>query len=416
MEKIGLGISDFKKLKEEQHFYCDKTLFIKQWWEMGSEAILIARPRRFGKTLTASMVRYFFEKTNDSQQRLFFDTAIWRSQEYHQLQGVYPVIFMSLRSLNNTTWEQLYENFTLVIMQEYQRHQEILPLLTKEDRDYFQKILGKKADYVEYTKSLYYLSKFLYYVHNQRVIIILDETDVPFSQAKVNEYYEQAKNFLGSWLTEGIKDNAYLERALLFAILPLINAQEIASLNMLSICTVISGEFDAFFGFTHKEIKKSLQLFGLTDQNEQFKQWYSGYRINKSIVASPWSLLSFIKSEGVLQAYWLATGPNKTAHYCAHYAQKFYPEDFNQLLMPAAIIKEVDSALVPLEIEANESVLWTILLLTGYITAKNILYKEASCYAELEIPNKELLLFFRTFLKDAPSTLLKKLENHIIEE
>lgn len=399
-KKIGLGVSDYKKLREENFFYCDKTLFIKEWWELGNEVNIITRPRRFGKSLNLSTLRYFFEKTDESNTHLFQDTAIWELEQFQQLQGSFPVIYLNLRSLNDPTWHDCFENFKLLLKNEYLRHRDIVYLtIDTTSKKYYQRILDGTADRIEYTKSLLMLIQFLSNAYQQRALVFMDETDVLFNDSVVHGYHYQSREFFGPWLTEALKDNRYLERAVLVGILPLVSPLAISSLNHVVSFTITENHFADKFGFTHQEIEAGLKFFDFSSTANVFKQWFNGYQLGSYHFASPWSFLSFIEFNGQLKPYWLATSPNKMAHRLMLYARKYLVQEFKSLLAQETITKEINPGLHEFDIESSEIAFWTLLLLTGYLTAESYFYGQSKKYAVLKIPNQELLLFFSSLFE-----------------
>ena len=308
---IGIGISDFKELVEEGYFYVDKTPLIEELSSTNGEVILITRPRRFGKTLNLSMLRYFYEKTEESNAHLFEHTAIWTKERCKALQGKYPVIFMSLKSCKGTSWDDVYSALIQCIVREFKRHFEVLsPHLSKHILADYTSILARTATTGLFEKSLQLLSRLLSEFHKQRVIVLIDEYDAPMHAAYTYGYYDEMMDFMQSFLSNALKDNSSLERGILTGILRAAKEGIFSGLNNLRVFTLLNEEFSDKFGFTETEVDILLAETKLKDKSLSIKERYNGYRCGNQTIYNPWSLLECIDHKGVTDQYWANTSDN----------------------------------------------------------------------------------------------------------
>ena len=278
---LPIGISDYKTLIEDDYYYVDKTLFIKELLQVGGGVALICRPRRFGKTLNLSMLYYFFEKTAISNEHLFVDKAIWQDEKSRSLQGQFPVIFITFKDVKETTWEAAKKKIIELIAKEYKRHQEFieshLALINRNDVEIFNSIVMGDGKDVHVSSSLHFLSSLLEQIANKRVILLLDEYDAPMHAAYVNGYYDQMIAFMQPFLSAGLKDNKHLSRAVLTGILRTAKEGVFSGLNNLNVCTLLHDSFADKFGFVSQEVDTLLLNQGIIHEAQVIKDWYNGY-------------------------------------------------------------------------------------------------------------------------------------------
>ncbi len=260
MKRLPIGISDFKELIENNYYYVDKTLLVKEFLKASGVVILIARPRRFGKTLNLSMLRYFFEQSSKDSSDLFTNTAIWHELDYRSLQGQYPVIFLTFKDVKEDTWENTYKKLREIIASEFARH---LPFVQESLPDYelqkYMALLTNNADEETYSTSLHFLSKILSDYHNKNVMVLIDNYDVPILEGYMNQYYSQVVGFFWSFLTSVYKDNVYLERGILTSVLCIPKEGIFSGFNNLRNYTITHSKFQDQFGFTQPEVKQLLK-------------------------------------------------------------------------------------------------------------------------------------------------------------
>ncbi len=398
--KLPIGISDFKKLRDEGCTYIDKTLFIDELQKTRGEVILIPRPRRFGKTLNLSMLQYFFEKTEVDNSYLFKGTSIWELEKYRELQGSFPVIFISFKSCKDNSWDIVYKTLVKVISKEFSRHlKEVEPVFTDiERRDYIE-ILDRSASYTQYTESLLFLSELLQRVHNKNVIVLIDEYDAPIHAAYTHGFYEPMVAFMRSLLTDVFKDNKVLKRGVLTGILRAAKEGIFSGLNNLRVFTLLDKKFQDKFGFTVQEVEYLLKEARLEKKGDAIKQWYNGYRSGSTLIYNPWSLLECIDNKGLLDPYWANTSDNALVKRLIAQADDVVKSDLEELLKGSSIVKEIDGALIFPGIEQNNKALWSLLLFAGYLTFKSSVRKDGIVLYTLILPNEEIKLLYRQLIK-----------------
>ncbi|KJJ83680.1 hypothetical protein OMAG_002451, partial [Candidatus Omnitrophus magneticus] len=318
IQKLPVGYSDFKTIIDNKFYYIDKTLFIKEIIDESAKVILIPRPRRFGKTLNLSMLRYFFEKTEKSNGYLFKDLAICRlGEEYMNQQGAYPVIFLTLKDVKEKTWEITYSKIKKLLQEEYKRHQYLIEgnILDKTDKINFEKILNLTAEQGDYENSLKTLSFFLERYHNKKVIILLDEYDTPIQSGYLENFYEHVISFMRNFLSGGFKDNTSLEKGVLTGILRVSKESIFSGMNNLGVFTILSHKFSDKFGFTEKEVLELLKAFNLEHLLEDVRRWYNGYNFRGVTIYNPWSIVSYASTpEDGLLPYWGNTANSAIIH------------------------------------------------------------------------------------------------------
>jgi hypothetical protein len=278
VKKIPIGISDFKKLITENYYFIDKSLLIKDIVEDGAEVILIPRPRRFGKTLNMSMLRYFFESTRDGNSYLFQGLKINDYENIMNMQGKYPVIFLTFKDEKYLSWEKCEEGFSILLSNLYKQFEYLLSsaeILTVEKNE-FKKILNKEASIVELSKGLLNLSSYLYKYHKTKVFIFIDEYDVPIQEGYMKDYYSKIIEFMRIFLSGGLKDNPYLEKAVLTGILRVAKESVFSGLNNLEICSILINSYSGFFGFKEEEVEKLCEYYSIESAISEIKKWYNG--------------------------------------------------------------------------------------------------------------------------------------------
>lgn len=397
--KLPIGISDFKEIIEDGYYYIDKTLFIKELVETAGKVILITRPRRFGKTLNLSMLKYFFEINSTSNTHLFENTIIWQYKEYHELQGAYPVIFLTFKNCKQGNWEDAYKKFVELITLEFARHSAILmPELSSLELEKYIDISKGTAHSTRYTNSLFFLAMLLKRHYKKRVIVLIDEYDAPIHAAYVNGYYDKMIHFMQSLLTEVLKDNVYLERGILTGILRTAKEGIFSGLNNLRVKTLLDDEFADKFGFTLREVDQLLIDANLTEKSNLIKTWYNGYHCGAITLYNPWSLIECIGNKGRVASYWSNTSDNKLIERLIAKASSPVAAELNMLLDGISIEKEIDYGLVFPGIEKNQKAVWSLLLFTGYLTFTGLQYPPGKTLCSLTIPNEEIKLLYQQLI------------------
>ncbi|MCY7009295.1 AAA family ATPase, partial [Fusobacterium simiae] len=278
MKRLAIGLSDFKHLIEDDFYYFDKTSFIEEIIKDGSQVKLFTRPRRFGKTLNMSMLKYFFDiKEAEENRKLFKGLYIEKTESFKE-QGQYPVIFLSLKDLKATTWEEMEEKIIATLSDFFSEHYYLLKELNESDYEKFKMVLNEEANLSNLGRMLKFLTKILYEKYNKKVIVLIDEYDAPLVSAYHNEYYEKAKDFFKTFYSSVLKDNVYLQMGVMTGIIRVIKAGIFSDLNNLRTYTILSDKYTDSYGLTEEEVIKSLKDYEIEYEISNVKDWYDGYR------------------------------------------------------------------------------------------------------------------------------------------
>ena len=348
-QKLPVGKSDFKKVREENCYYIDKTFLIREIIDSAPEVILLPRPRRFGKTLNLSMLRYFFEKREKNLKKLFDTTMIQSDHVFAEHQGQYPVIYLSFKDCKEKSWDVLFQGLKSLIKDEFQRHRFLLnsELLYEEEQHYFQSILRQEAGLVDCAKSLYYLSVFLDRFYQKPVVLLIDEYDTPLHSGYQYGYYDDIVSFMRNFLSGGLKDNVHLYKGVITGILRVARESIFSGLNNLGVYTLLNMEFNTAFGFTQNEVRCLLKNYELSDRYDEVSYWYDGYLMGGETIYNPWSLLNFINSKDQhVRPYWVNTADNEIINQLATRGGREIREELGLLQENKSIIKREHSILV----------------------------------------------------------------------
>ncbi len=401
MKKLPIGISDYKKLIEGDFYYVDKTLFIKELLDTAGEVILIARPRRFGKTLNLSMLKYFFERSETKNAHLFQKTLIWQENNYHALQGIYPVIFLTFKGIKAPSWQHAYEHIKLIIAEEFKRHADyLMPSIPDYERKDYKALLERIGSQVDYGNSLLFLSKLLFHHYKRRVLVLIDEYDAPIHAAYTSDYYKELVDFMRELLTGLLKDNPFLERGILTGILRTAKEGIFSGLNNLKVCTVLDDTFNDKFGFTHREVGRLLDAYGLGMKAEVIQAWYNKYNFGATALYNPWSLLECVDNKGALSPYWANTSDNMLVKRLIARADDTVKEEVERLLDGQTSQQEISNALALPALDQGTKAVWSLLLFTGYLTYIHHDLVEGKDICTLAIPNEEIKILYRQLIHD----------------
>ena len=403
-KQIPIGISDYKKVLEGNYYYVDKTLLIKDIIELGGGITLLPRPRRFGKTLNLSMLRYFFEKTETSNQHLFTNTNIWQHEKYQQMQGQYPVIFISFKDVKSISWADAYAKLRTEIAREANRFNTILKKhLEPHEQKKLTSLRFEEASQTDYERSLLWLTELLSKVYNRQAIILLDEYDTPIHAGHHYGYYNEIVSFLRGLLCGAFKDNEFLERGVITGIMRTAKEGIFSGLNNLEVRDVLDKPFADKFGFTQQEVDRMLADYELNNCREQIKLWYDGYRFgNTTDIYNPWSVLHCVKDKGAIETYWANTSDNLVIKELLARADMETKQELEQLLyQKQSNFYELERGVVFPEIHTSrETALRSFLMYAGYLTIADvqIFSDKKHCYA-LKIPNLEIQDLYKRILK-----------------
>ena len=395
MKRLAIGVSDFKKIIEGDFYYFDKTKFIEEIIKDGSEVKLFARPRRFGKTLNMSMLKYFFDiKNREENKEIFKDLYIEKTEAFKE-QGQYPVIFLSLKDLKALTWEQMEKAIKSAISRLFSEYKYLLNDLDKFDTLTFENILLKNTELEDLKEALKFLTRILYEKYNKKVVVLIDEYDSPLVSAYINGYYEKAKDFFKTFYSTVLKDNSYLQMGVLTGIIRVIKAGIFSDLNNLSTYTILSDVYTDSYGLTEEEVEKSLKYYGIEQEISNVKDWYDGYKFGDSEVYNPWSILNFLQYKE-LRAYWVDTSGNDLIKDVLKKITKNTIEALERLFNGEGLKQNI-SGTSDLSKLLSEDELWELMLFSGYLTVEEKI--DHKNYV-LRLPNKEIKELFRdTFLE-----------------
>ena len=395
MKRLAIGLSDFKHLIEEDFYYFDKTKFIEEIIEDGSQVKLFARPRRFGKTLNMSMLKYFFDIENKEENKEIFKDLYIEKTEAFKEQGQYPVIFLSLKDLKALTWEQMEKAIKSAISRLFSEYKYLLNVLDKFDTLAFENILLKNTELEDLKEALKFLTRILYEKYNKKVVVLIDEYDSPLVSAYINGYYEKAKDFFKTFYSTVLKDNSYLQMGVLTGIIRVIKAGIFSDLNNLSTYTILSDVYTDSYGLTEEEVEKSLKYYGIEQEISNVKDWYDGYKFGDSEVYNPWSILNFLRFKE-LRAYWVDTSGNDLIKDVLKKITKNTIEALERLFNGEGLKQNI-SGTSDLSKLLSEDELWELMLFSGYLTVEEKI--DHKNYV-LRLPNKEIKELFRdTFLE-----------------
>lgn len=406
IKRISIGYQEYDELITNGLFYIDKTRFIKEWWESGDKVTLIARPRRFGKTLTMSMTAQFFSLEFKGRSDLFQDMDIWKEQEYRSLQGTYPVIALSFSDIKETSYTQARKKIGELIVDQYNKHDYLADgnILNEREKEYFHSISSDMEDF-EISISIRRLSSYLYKYYHKKVIILLDEYDTPMQESYVSGYWEDLTFFTRNLFNATFKNNPYLERAIMTGITRISKESIFSDLNNLKVITATSNEYADCFGFTEDEVFESLRTYGLTDMKEEVRLWYDGFSFGKvQGIYDPWSIINFL-DKGEVGPYWTNTSSNNLAGNLIRQGSRQIKETFEILLSGESITTEINEQIVYEQLNIDESAIWSLLLASGYLKVRKCLIQKdfmmdwRQLY-ELEITNLEVMIMFRRLVRD----------------
>ena len=389
-KRIPIGLSDFKELIEEDFYYYDKTKFIDEVIKDGAQVKLFTRPRRFGKTLNMSMLKYFFDiKEAEENRKLFKNLYIEKTENFRE-QGQYPVVFLSLKDLKATTWEEMQEKIVVTLSDFFSEYQYLLRELNENDTDKFKKVLREEANLSNLGTTLKFLAKILYEKYNKKVVVLIDEYDSPLVSAYINGYYKKAKDFFKTFYSIVLKDNNYLQMGILTGIIRVIKAGIFSDLNNLRTYTILSDVYTDSYGLTEEEVEKSLKDYGIEQEISNVKDWYDGYRFGDSEVYNPWSILNFLQDKE-LRAYWVDTSGNDLINDVLKKITKDTVRALERLFNGEGLRQNI-SGTSDLSKLLDENELWELLLFSGYLTIEEKVNEDNYI---LRLPNKEVRTLYR---------------------
>ena len=401
MHGIGLGESDFRALRTMKDYYIDKTMYIKDIIDNRSKVILVTRPRRFGKTLNMSMLRYYFDCSQKDNKELFEGLKIMeQGEEYTSKLGYYPCIYLTLKDAGLLSYEMMIIQLKTIMMELYYENRYLLEDadMAPGEKNLFNKILSAEANEVEIINCVKILSKILSNYYNKPVILFLDEYDVPLQAAYVYGYYDKAVNFFKMFYGITFKDNQYLQKTVLTGVSRVAKESVFSGANNFKVFTVLDDEFSDDFGITEKEMDKIIEDFEVQDEKEEIKKWYDGYIIGHTEgIYNPWSILNYLKNKE-LKPYWVNTSSNDLIKLILKNSATV-KEKIEQLLRDEEIEVPINLETVIVGIEQNEENIWGLLLGTGYLKVTGVVDLAMGVY-KVKIPNYEIKFLFQNIIRD----------------
>ena len=399
VKSLPIGISDYVRAQEE-YYYVDKTLLIKEFLDKKPLVSLFTRPRRFGKTLNMDMLRVFFEISDKNTSKYFADKNIWQcGEEYRSHQGKYPVIFLTFKDVKFDTWDVTIDKIRGLLQEEYGRHQELLnsDKLSQYEKEYFTKIISATANEVELTSSLERLSKMLASHYDKAPVIIIDEYDTPIQEGYSKDFYDEIIGFMRNFFSGAFKDNKNLSYGFLTGILRIAQESIFSGLNNLTVNSLMDEEYDSFFGFTESEVKAMLSYYGVSDKEEELKDWYDGYLFGSEEIYNPWSVINYISKGCLPQAYWVNTGKNEILDDVLRVATDDITERLYDLLQGERVVARIDQNVVYRSLAEDPANIYSLLLVAGYLkTPKKELQADGSYLCEVSIPNREIATVYKS--------------------
>ena len=387
---VSIGNQSFESIREKDNFYVDKTLFIREWWDSDDAVTLITRPRRFGKTLNMNMLECFFSNKYKDRGDLFEGLEIWRDEKYRELQGTYPVIFLSFASIKQVRYDETVIKIKDELIRIYNEYDYIMKsgIYNANEKMQYQSVCVGMSDTVA-QEALKNLSNYLSRYYGKKVIILLDEYDTPMQEAYVNGYWEELVGFTRSLFNSTFKTNPYLERAIMTgittaeysavrkfapqtsngsALAETISKESIFSdLNNLKVITVTSDEYSKCFGFTEDEVFAALEEQGLSSEKEKVKLWYDGFTFGESRdIYNPWSIINFL-DEKKYKTYWADSSSNGLVNELIRTGSAEIKKTMETLMAGGIVEKNIDEQIVFEQLKTNKDAVWSLLLASGYL-------------------------------------------------
>ena len=402
-QTVSIGAQDFAYIRENNCFFIDKTSFIKEWWENKDAVTLITRPRRFGKTLNLNMLECFFSLEYAKRGDLFEGLSVWEEEQYRQLQGTYPVLFMSFANIKGNTYKAAREGIIQAIVRMYGKYDFLRreEFMTRQDLEYFNSVSFEMSDTVA-ALALSSLSDYLSRYYGKKVLIFLDEYDTPLQEAYVNGFWQELVDFMRGIFNAAFKTNPYMERGLLTGITRVSRESIFSDLNNLTVVTTTSEKYCTQFGFTEKEVFDALEAYGLSAQKEKVKYWYDGFSFGqRKDLYNPWSITCFLE-ERKYKPYWVNTSSNKMIAQLIQRGTQEIKTMMEDLLEGKELVTEIDEEIIFEQLGKKKNAIWSLLLASGYLKVNQIYEDEKTdrFVYHLTITNREVRMMFEDMIRD----------------
>jgi hypothetical protein len=392
MRVPGPGPSDFRQLREEGRFYVDKTAWIAELLQRPEQVVLLPRPRRFGKTLNLSALRYFLEASKEDRRPLFEGLAIANARpEVLEHQARHPVVSLNLKDIGLPDFEGCVEALQGRIAEVYGAHRSLLdgPTASPEDRTAFERCLQGTASRTELRTSLQRLTRLLHDHHGERCVLLVDEYDAPIEAGFAHGYYDQVVDLLRGLLGGGLKDNPHLYRGVLTGVRRVAKESLFSGLNNVVVLSLLADPFRASFGFTEDEVHAVLEAAGHAERMDEVRRWYNGYVFGGAVVYNPWSVLSFAAT-GRARPYWVAPSADNLLRTLFLAGGIDLAKEVPALLAGESLRRALDEHVVLPDLERNPTAIWSFLVFAGYLRAEGVEDSSKGIVADVSIPNLEV--------------------------
>lgn len=403
---LPVGVENFEEIIDKGYYYVDKTLLIRDLIDLRGKVNLFTRPRRFGKTLNMSMLRYFFEKAEEDRRYLFQGTKIMDAGEkYRSEMGKYPVISLSLKSMKQGSYEEAFHCLKEEIADEFKKHLELLGKLeTEDDRKKYDQLANRRAPGEEYLNSLQFLSQCLYSCYGSKAVILIDEYDVPLENAYFRGFYDRMVDLIRSLFESALKTNDALEFAVVTGCLRISKESIFTGLNNLNVISITDKTYAEHFGFTQEEVDRMLEHYGLMEKREDVKRWYDGYQFGDTEVYNPWSVINYVNSsyrdkDVLFKPYWSNTSSNSIVRTLVEKADISAKQEIEALIDGRTITKPIHEDITYDEMDSTQENLWNFLFFTGYLKKISEYQNGEDIYVEMAIPNSEVRYIYKNAVR-----------------
>ena len=401
---IAIGEQDFAKIRENQYFYIDKSDFIREWWESGDSVTLLTRPRRFGKTLNMSMLNYFFCHKYAGRGDLFEGLEIWKEEKYRELQGSYPVLFLSFAGVKHADFINTKKTINSLITNLYEEYAWMMEdrWFTDKEKTFYYHVTESMDDSTA-ALSINRLCEWMYRYYGKKCIVLLDEYDTPMQEAYIHGFWDEMTAYIRALFNLTFKTNPWLERGIMTGITRVSRESVFSDLNNLNVVTTTSYEYQTAFGFTEKEVFTAMDRQEIpTAEKEKVKFWYDGFTFGKAKdIYNPWSFTMYL-DKGVYGTYWANTSGNGLAGKLIREGDKEVKTEFEKLLKGECIEAEIDEQIIFSQLSRNRTAIWSLLLASGYLKVESILQEtpEDPPVYRLKLTNFEVKRMFYRLVKD----------------
>lgn len=398
-------------------YYVDKTLLIRDLIDDQVPVLLFTRPRRFGKTLALDMIKSYFEKTETDTSVYFRNKKIWTcGEKYRRLQGAFPVISITFKDAKFSDWESTYEAIKYIIRDEFMRHDELFvsTSLNLAEKDYLLKLQADQLNEVEYTRALLNLSRMLEKHHQSKVIVLVDEYDVPIQQGHSRKFYNEVIDFMRNLLSGGLKDNSSLALGVLTGILRVSKENLFSGLNNIVVNTVLDEKYSEYFGFTEDEVKRMAEYYGKSDKLEEIAEWYDGYRFGNQEIYNPWSVATYFYNKCQAKPYWTNTSENEIIREILSSLTPEIADNLVSILQGKPVQASLNMDVIYPRINDGVDTIFSFLLVAGYLkTTSKVAETEIGTFAELALPNREINRVYNT---EIISWMKENLDGNVVSD